>query len=129
MFPTLTAADLLRVQSLPAWPAGSTLLIRCIGALGGPKGLQHPEASVRQISVDFLGLIAAHLFKDALSAADNQAWLVQFAPAEGLILSIVQPHLKLKSSQHLLASSMSCLLSLHLVLDQLLLFQIAGHSG
>ena len=76
------AADLLRVQSLPAWPAASTLLIRCIHALGGPRGLQHADASVRQISVDFLGLIAAHLFKEALSAADNQAWLAQFASAE-----------------------------------------------
>ena len=76
-------ADLLRIQSLPAWPAASTLLIRCIHALGGPKGLQHPEASVRQISVDLLGLIAAHLFRDALSAADNQAWLAQFAPTQG----------------------------------------------
>lgn len=60
-------ADLLRVQNLPAWPAAGTVLIRCINALGGPKGLQHPDASVRQISVDLLGLIAAHLYKDALS--------------------------------------------------------------
>lgn len=76
-------ADLLRIQSLPAWPAASTLLIRCIHALGGPRGLQHPEASVRQISVDYLGLIAAHLFRDGLSAADNQAWLAQFSSPEG----------------------------------------------
>lgn len=46
-------------------------------------GLQHPDASVRQISVDFLGLVAAHLFKDGLSAADNQTWLAQFASPEG----------------------------------------------
>ena len=70
---------------MPAWPAASTLLIRCIHALGGPMGLQHPDASVRQISVDFLGLIAAHLFRDGLSAADNQAWLAQFAPPEGTL--------------------------------------------
>ena len=76
-------ADLLRIQNLPAWPAASTLLIRCVHALGGPMGLQHPDASVRQISVDFLGLIAAHLFKDGLSAADNQGFLAQFASPEG----------------------------------------------
>ncbi|KAL0029310.1 hypothetical protein WJX79_009424 [Trebouxia sp. C0005] len=75
--------DLLRVQNLPAWPAAGTVLIRCINALGGPKGLQHPDASVRQISVDLLGLIAAHLYKDALTAEDNQAWLTQFAASDG----------------------------------------------
>lgn len=79
----LCDADLLRIQSLPAWPAASTLLIRCIHALKGPRGLQHPEAGVRQISVDFLGLIAAHLFREGLSAADNQAWLAQFSSPEG----------------------------------------------
>ncbi len=76
-------ADLLRIQSLPAWPAAGTVLIRCINALGGPKGLQHPDASVRQISVDLLGLIAAQLYKDALTAEDNQAWLMQFAASDG----------------------------------------------
>ncbi|DBA96220.1 TPA: hypothetical protein ACH3X3_002417 [Trebouxia sp. C0006] len=75
--------DLLRIQNLPAWPAAGTVLIRCINALGGPKGLQHPDASVRQISVDLLGLIAAQLYKDALTAEDNQAWLVQFAASDG----------------------------------------------
>lgn len=57
--------------------------MRCINALGGPRGLQHPEASVRQISVDLLGLIAAQLYKDALSAEENQAWLLQFAATDG----------------------------------------------
>ncbi|DBB01136.1 TPA: hypothetical protein ACH3X1_001027 [Trebouxia sp. C0004] len=75
--------DLLRIQNLPAWPAAGTVLIRCINALGGPKGLQHPDASVRQISVDLLGLIAAQLYKDALTAEDNQAWLMQFAASDG----------------------------------------------
>ena len=83
-------ADLLRIQGLPAWPAASTLLIRCIHALGGPKGLQHPDASVKQISVDLLGLIAAHLFRDAFSAADNQAWLAQLAPTEGECQTLLQ---------------------------------------
>lgn len=73
------AADLLRIHSLPAWPAAGTILIRCINALGGPKGLQHSDASVRQISVDLLGLIAAQLYKNAMAAQENQAWLGQFA--------------------------------------------------
>ena len=76
-------ADLLSIQSLPAWPAAATLLIRCINALGGPKGLQHSDASVRQISIDLLGLIAAQLYKDALQEEDNKAWLAQFGAPEG----------------------------------------------
>ncbi len=84
-------ADLLRIQSLPAWPAAGTVLIRCINTLGGPKGLQHPDASVRQISVDLLGLIAAQLYKDALTAEENQAWLTQFAASDGEPLQFVIP--------------------------------------
>jgi len=45
--------------------------------------LQHPDAGVRQISVDLLGLIAAQLYKDALTEEDNQAWLMQFAASDG----------------------------------------------
>ena len=38
---------------------------------------------MRQISVDLLGLIAAQLYKDALTAEENQAWLSQFAATDG----------------------------------------------
>ena len=82
------SADLLSIQSLPAWPAAATLLIRCINALGGSKGLQHPDANVRQISIDLLGLIAAQLYKDALRAEDYKAWLAQFDTPNGELLHV-----------------------------------------
>ena len=45
--------------------------------------MQHPDASVRQISIDLLGLIAAQLYKDALQEEDNKAWLAQFGASDG----------------------------------------------
>lgn len=77
-------ADLLRVQELPTWPAASTLLLRCMSTLGGQKGLQHSDVSVRQISIDLLGVIATHLHKDMLSAEGDQEWLSQLMSLEGM---------------------------------------------
>lgn len=51
--------------------------------LGGPVGLQHSEASVRQISIDLLGLIAANLHRESMSAEDDQQWLAQMASLDG----------------------------------------------
>ena len=74
-----SCADLLQVLGLPAWPAASTLLLRCINTLGGPKGLQHSDSSVKQISVDLLGLITAQLHKLVLLAESQQDWLAQLS--------------------------------------------------
>ena len=79
-------ADLLQVQELPTWPAASTLLLRCMSTLGGPKGLQHSDASVRQISIDLLGVIATQLHKDMLSAEGDQEWLSQLMSLDGMSL-------------------------------------------
>ena len=55
---------------LPEWPAASAALLRLIAALGGPKGREHPDNAVRQMSIDFVGLVAAQLYLEALLAEE-----------------------------------------------------------
>lgn len=76
-------ADLLQVQGLPTWPAASTLLLRCMHTLGSSMGMQHSDASVRQISIDLVGSIAAHLHRCNLAAEADQEWLAQMAVPDG----------------------------------------------
>lgn len=47
-------------------------------------GMQHNDASVRQISIDLVGVIAAHLHKGILSAEADQDWLAQMALPDGM---------------------------------------------
>jgi hypothetical protein len=74
-------ADVLVLLNLPEWPSAAVLLLRFVSALGGTKGLGSPEASVRQISMDFLAIVAARLCADAdADASDaNEEWLAGVA--------------------------------------------------
>jgi hypothetical protein len=47
--------------SLTTFPAASALLLHFVAALGGPAGLQHPDAYVRQSCVDLLGVLLTRL--------------------------------------------------------------------
>jgi hypothetical protein len=42
--------DLLSILHLPDWPAASTILLRFVTILAGPKGLQYNDGPVRQVS-------------------------------------------------------------------------------
>ena len=48
----------------PELPAAGTILLQLLTLLGGPKGLNHAESHVKQISVDLVGLLGAQFFAD-----------------------------------------------------------------
>lgn len=51
--------------------------------LGSSMGMQHSDASVRQISIDLVGSIAAYLHRCNLAAEADQEWLAQMAVPDG----------------------------------------------
>lgn len=57
--------DFLLVHSLPEWPAALPMLLRLVSTLLSKAGMHSPDNSVRLVSVDLLGLIAAQLCYEA----------------------------------------------------------------
>jgi hypothetical protein len=64
----LLLLDLLLLQVLPEWPGAPLLLRRFVKVLHSDAGLRHPDAAVRQASVEFTGLLAARLCCEAVRA-------------------------------------------------------------
>ena len=64
----MTYTDVLVLHALPDWPAASVVLVRGALMLGGPRGVQHPEAGPRLLAIDLLGTIVARLWRGAADA-------------------------------------------------------------
>jgi hypothetical protein len=68
---------------LPQWPAAHTLLRRAVKVLSSEKGLHHADSSVKQMSVEFTGQVAVQLFKEAMQAEDDEAWVKELLDHAG----------------------------------------------
>lgn len=71
--------DLLTAVLLPQWPAASTLLLRLAAALNSQKGLQHQDPAVRQMCLDLLGKMLAHLHGAEVALKGDADWLADVA--------------------------------------------------
>ncbi|CAD7704601.1 unnamed protein product [Ostreobium quekettii] len=70
-------SDLFLVCDLPEWPAAAHLLHRFILMLGGDSGLKHTDSTVRQLCVEFLGIVTAKLCEGSLAARESRGWIQQ----------------------------------------------------
>lgn len=66
--------DILAVHFLPEWPAASLLLQTFCQVVGGEKGLQNPDSSVRLACTDMMGKIIAHLKFGIKEASLDEDW-------------------------------------------------------
>ena len=81
-------ADVLHAAIMPDWPASGTLLLRFASALSSPRGLHHPDAIVRQASVDLLGRLLTEVHEweaKVRNGGEDAAWL------EGIVAELTTP--------------------------------------
>jgi hypothetical protein len=71
----VVGADICTVLPLPEWPTAATALLRLITALGSSCGLYNVDNTVRQVSVDMLGTIAARVFMEATLSEKEEEYL------------------------------------------------------
>ncbi len=68
-------ADACTVLCLPDWPVAATVIMQLIKMLPSKTGLQSADNSVRQLSVDMLGTLAARVFAEASLAEREEGYL------------------------------------------------------
>lgn len=67
-------SDLLAVQHSPEWPAAMLLLRRLVLALNTAKGLQHPDAGVRLLCIEFLGTVVTQIVADSKQVGASKCY-------------------------------------------------------
>ncbi|XP_022144453.1 sister chromatid cohesion protein SCC2 isoform X2 [Momordica charantia] len=69
--------DLLTTLNLPEYPASAPILeVLCVLLLQN-AGLKSKDISARSMAIDFLGMIAARLKRDAVICATDKFWILQ----------------------------------------------------
>ncbi|XP_022998261.1 sister chromatid cohesion protein SCC2 isoform X2 [Cucurbita maxima] len=69
--------DLLTTLNLPEYPASAPILeVLCVLLLQN-AGLKSKDVSARSMAIDFLGMIAARLKRDAVICATDKFWILQ----------------------------------------------------
>ncbi|XP_031740791.1 sister chromatid cohesion protein SCC2 isoform X3 [Cucumis sativus] len=69
--------DLLTTLNLPEYPASAPILeVLCVLLLQN-AGLKSKDISARSMAIDFLGMIAARLKRDAVISATDKFWILQ----------------------------------------------------
>ncbi|XP_038880414.1 sister chromatid cohesion protein SCC2 isoform X2 [Benincasa hispida] len=69
--------DLLTTLNLPEYPASAPILeVLCVLLLQN-AGLKSKDISARSMAIDFLGMIAARLKRDAVICATDKYWILQ----------------------------------------------------
>eukprot|EP00963_Diacronema_lutheri_P003404 scaffold282_cov345-Pavlova_lutheri.AAC.18 len=66
--------DILAVHFLPEWPAASLLLQTFCQVVGGERGLQNPDSSVRLACTDIMGQVIAHLKVGSRGISAEEGW-------------------------------------------------------
>ncbi|GMH40118.1 hypothetical protein BSKO_08022 [Bryopsis sp. KO-2023] len=65
--------DCMSVVNLPEWPAANFLLLRF--SKRNEAGLRHPDSGVRLLCVDFMGLVASWLCRNAVAVRKEESWV------------------------------------------------------
>ena len=67
-------SDLLATLNMPEWPSSGLALLSLCQELLSSRGVKSPEIRVRELSLDFLGQIAARAAADALACERDRLW-------------------------------------------------------
>ena len=76
-------SDLLTTLNMPEWPAASLMLVSLCAQLLSKYGINSSEIRLRELSMDFLGQVAARVKSDTLLCEKEKLWSELFSPGEG----------------------------------------------